>query len=96
MQKEILESQTHFSVILETNFQSAVGSGTLSDSTVLRNLGVPIGHSLISYQSITTGLGKLNVNTQRLNEDLDSAWEVLSEAIQTVLRKHGSEFPMKN
>ena len=65
----------------------------LSDSTVLRNLGVPIGHSLISYQSITTGLDKLNVNTQRLNEDLDRAWEVLSEAIQTVLRKHGSECP---
>ncbi len=65
----------------------------LSDSTVLRNLGVPIGHSLIAYQSIERGLGKLSVNVQRLSEDLDQSWEVLSEAIQTVLRKHGSELP---
>lgn len=65
----------------------------LSDSTVLRNLGVPIGHSLIAYQSIQRGLAKLEINAQRLNADLDNAWEVLSEAIQTVLRKQGGELP---
>ena len=65
----------------------------LSDSTVLRNLGVPVGHSLIAYRSIAVGLGKLLVNQERLSEDLDRSWEVLSEAIQTVLRKHGSELP---
>lgn len=65
----------------------------LSDSTVLRNLGVPIGHSLIAYKSIAVGLGKLVVNQRRISEDLDGSWEVLSEAVQTVLRKHGSELP---
>ena len=65
----------------------------LSDSTVLRNLGVPIGHSQIAYQSVRAGLSKLEINPQRLNSDLDTAWEVLSEAIQTVLRKHGGELP---
>ncbi len=65
----------------------------LSDSTALRNLGVPIGHSLIAYQAIQTGLSKLEINPQRLNADLDNAWEVLSEAIQTILRKHGGELP---
>ena len=65
----------------------------LSDSTVLRNLGVPIGHSVIAYKSIRRGLAKLEINAQRLNADLDNAWEVLSEAIQTVLRKHGGELP---
>ncbi len=65
----------------------------LSDSTVLRNLGVPIGHSLIAYKSIADGLGKLIVNQQRISEDLDRSWEVLSEAVQTVLRKHGGELP---
>ncbi len=65
----------------------------LSDSTVLRNLGVPIGHSLIAYKSIAVGLGKLIVNQQRISEDLDRSWEVLSEAVQTVLRKHGGELP---
>ena len=65
----------------------------LSDSTVLRNLGVPIGHSLIAYHSVATGLNKLRVNEQRLAEDLGNSWEVLSEAVQTVLRKYGSELP---
>ncbi len=65
----------------------------LSDSTVLRNLGVPLGHSLIAYQAIRDGLSKLEINPQRLNADLDNAWEVLSEAIQTILRKHGGELP---
>ncbi len=65
----------------------------LSDSTVLRNLGVPLGHSLIAYGAVEAGLSKLEVNSQRLNADLEEAWEVLSEGIQTVLRKHGSEMP---
>ena len=65
----------------------------LSDSTVLRNLGVPIGHSLIAFHSVATGLNKLRVNEQRLAEDLGNSWEVLSEAVQTVLRKYGSELP---
>ena len=65
----------------------------LSDSTVLRNLGVPIGHSLIAYHSVATGLNKLRINEQRLAEDLGNSWEVLSEAVQTVLRKYGSELP---
>ncbi len=65
----------------------------LSDSTVLRNLGVPIGHCLIAYRAIQNGLSKLEINSQRLNADLNDAWEVLSEAIQTILRKHGSELP---
>ena len=65
----------------------------LSDSTVLRNLGVPLGHSLIAYQSIGAGLTKLDVNHERLDSDLNESWEVLSEAVQTVLRAHGAELP---
>ncbi len=65
----------------------------LSDSTVLRNLGVAVAHSLISYQSVITGLKKLEINVDRINEDLERSWEVLSEAIQTVLRKCGRELP---
>ncbi len=65
----------------------------LSDSTVLRNLGVPLGHSLIAYQSMSSGLGRVEVNINAIDSDLDQAWEVLAEAIQTVLRKHGRETP---
>ena len=65
----------------------------LSDSTVLRNLGVAAGHSLISYQAVVAGLNKIEVNEIQINRDLEISWEVLSEAIQTVLRKHGSELP---
>jgi adenylosuccinate lyase len=65
----------------------------LSDSTVLRNLGVGVAHSLIAYQSSLKGIGKLEVNPPRLAEDLDNAWEVLAEPIQTVMRRYGVEKP---
>jgi len=59
----------------------------LSDSTVLRSLGTAFGHSLVALQSLAKGLDKLVINPQRLSEDLDQAWEVLAEAIQTVMRR---------
>ena len=65
----------------------------LTDSTVLRNLGVSCAHSLISYASISKGIGKLEINESKLNEDLDKAWEVLAEPIQTVMRRYGVENP---
>ncbi len=65
----------------------------LSDSTVMRNLGVAAGHSLISYQSVAAGLKKIEVNALQVNRDLENSWEVLSEGIQTVLRKYGGELP---
>ncbi|MFT7533994.1 MAG: adenylosuccinate lyase [Gammaproteobacteria bacterium] len=65
----------------------------LSDSTVLRNLGVGLGYSLVAYESCMKGLGKLEVNKARLNEDLENAWEVLAEPIQTVMRRYGVEKP---
>ena len=61
----------------------------LTDSTVLRNMGVALGYCLLGYVSCTQGLGKLEVNTQRLAEDLDANWEVLAEPIQTVMRRYG-------
>ena len=61
----------------------------LTDSTVLRNLGVAVGHATLAYQSLTLGLGKVQVDAGRLAEDLDRAWEVLGEAVQTVMRAHG-------
>jgi adenylosuccinate lyase len=61
----------------------------LSDSTVLRNLGVAVGHAALAYQSLKTGLGKLELDAGRLGEDLARAWEVLGEAVQTVMRAHG-------
>jgi adenylosuccinate lyase len=61
----------------------------LTDSTVLRNLGVAIGHSMLSFRSLTAGLEKIELNQARVAEDLDRAWEVLSEAVQTVMRAHG-------
>jgi adenylosuccinate lyase len=61
----------------------------LTDSTVLRNFGVAIGHSMLSFRSLTAGLEKIELNQARLAEDLDRAWEVLSEAVQTVMRAHG-------
>ncbi|HEX4870373.1 MAG TPA: adenylosuccinate lyase [Moraxellaceae bacterium] len=65
----------------------------LTDSTVLRNLGVGLAHSLIAYDAALKGIGKLEVNEQRLAEDLDNAWEVLAEPIQTVMRRYGIEKP---
>jgi len=65
----------------------------LTDSTVLRNLGVGLAHSLIAYQSSIKGISKLQLNAQRLDEDLDNAWEVLAEPIQTVMRRYAIEEP---
>jgi adenylosuccinate lyase len=65
----------------------------LTDSTVLRNLGVALGHSVLAYDSCLKGLGKLEINEQRLSEDLDAAWEVLAEPIQTVMRRYGLPQP---
>lgn len=61
----------------------------LTDSTVLRNLGVAIGHAVLAYQSLGVGLQKIELDASRVREDLDRAWEVLAEAVQTVMRAHG-------
>jgi len=65
----------------------------LSDSTVLRNLGSALGHSLIAYQATLKGLGRLEVNAAAIAEDLARSWEVLSEAVQTVMRRYGLPEP---
>ncbi len=65
----------------------------LTDSTVLRNLGVGLAHSLIAYEASLKGIGKLELNAQRLAADLDACWEVLAEPIQTVMRRYGIENP---
>jgi adenylosuccinate lyase len=65
----------------------------LTDSTVLRNMGVALGYSLLAYDALIRGLDKLEVNPQRLNEDLDNCWEVLAEPVQTVMRRYGIENP---
>lgn len=65
----------------------------LTDSTVLRNMGVAFGYTLLGYDSCLRGLNKLEVNPQRLAEDLDNSWEVLAEPIQTVMRRYGIENP---
>ncbi len=61
----------------------------LTDSTVLRNIGVAMGYATLAYSSLMTGLNKLELNEERLQEDLDHAWEVLAEPIQTVMRRYG-------
>jgi len=61
----------------------------LSDSTVLRNVGVALGHSLLAYESCLKGLGKLEADPGRMLADLDATWEVLAEAVQTVMRRYG-------
>jgi adenylosuccinate lyase len=65
----------------------------LTDSTVLRNMGVGFGYSMIAYKSAIKGLGKLKLNEQNLAQDLDNAWEVMAEPIQTVMRKAGIDKP---
>ena len=65
----------------------------LTDSTVLRNVGVPLGHSLIAFQSTLKGLRKLILNEQKLIDDLDNTWPVVAEAIQTILRREGYPNP---
>ena len=65
----------------------------LTDSTVLRNLGVGFAHSLIAYQSLLKGLNKLEINVDVIEADLNASWEVLAEPIQTVMRRYGIENP---
>jgi len=65
----------------------------LTDSTVLRNIGVPFGHTLIGLKSTLKGLGKLLVNTTKIEDDLNANWAVVAEAIQTILRKEGYPNP---
>jgi adenylosuccinate lyase len=65
----------------------------LTDSTVLRNIGVPIGHTLIAFNSLLRGLNKLIVNREKLSDDLENNWVVVAEAIQTVLRREGFHKP---
>ncbi len=65
----------------------------LTDSTVLRALGTAFGHTLVSLDALQRGLGKLSANPERLAADLDASWEVLAEAVQTVMRRHGLPNP---
>jgi len=65
----------------------------LTDSTVLRNVGVAIGHSLLAYESFLKGLSKLEADSERMRADLNNNWEVLAEAIQTMMRRYGIETP---
>jgi adenylosuccinate lyase len=65
----------------------------LTDSTVLRNLGVGFAHSMIAYQSLLKGLSKLEINADIIEADLNASWEVLAEPIQTVMRRYGIENP---
>ncbi|MDU9428878.1 adenylosuccinate lyase, partial [Escherichia coli] len=65
----------------------------LTDSTVLRNLGVAVGYSLIAYQATLKGISKLEANADAIAAHLDANWEVLSEPIQTVMRRYGIEKP---
>jgi adenylosuccinate lyase len=65
----------------------------LTDSTVLRNMGVALGYAVLGYESLLRGLEKLELNREALAADLDAAWEVLAEPIQTVMRRHGLPNP---
>ena len=65
----------------------------LSDSTVLRNMGVALGYTVLGLDALLRGQDKLQVNAAALNADLDAAWEVLAEPVQTVMRRHGLPDP---
>ena len=65
----------------------------LTDSTVLRNIGVAFGYTQLALDSCLRGLNKLQVNAERLNQDLDATWEVLAEPVQTVMRRYGIANP---
>src|SRR5690606_26879781 len=65
----------------------------LTDSTVLRNIGVPVAHSIIAFKSLERGIRKLEINEEKIRQDLDDNWVVIAEAIQTILRKEGFENP---
>ena len=68
----------------------------LTDSTVLRNIGVPLGHTIVAFNSFLKGLNKLIVNTEKINSDLENNWAVIAEAIQTVLRREGFHKPYES
>jgi len=80
---------THFATKLPTSRLQR----DLTDSTVMRNVGVGMAYSMIAYTSLLTGLSKVAVNPLRLQEDLDKSWQVLAEPIQTVMRRQGSDSP---
>jgi adenylosuccinate lyase len=65
----------------------------LTDSTVLRNIGVPLAHSLIAFKSLEKGIGKLLIHEEKISSDLDNNWAVVAEAIQTILRREGYPKP---
>jgi len=65
----------------------------LSDSTVIRNIGVPFAHSLIAYDSLKKGLKKLEVNKPKIDDDINNHWEIIAEGIQTILRRYGYPNP---
>jgi adenylosuccinate lyase len=65
----------------------------LTDSTVLRNIGVPFAHTLIAFRSVEKGLGKLVINDVKIHEDLENNWTVVAEAIQTILRRENYPNP---
>jgi adenylosuccinate lyase len=65
----------------------------LTDSTVMRNIGVPLSHSLIAINSLLKGLSKLFLNQEKIREDLENNWAVVAEAIQTILRREGFKKP---
>jgi adenylosuccinate lyase len=65
----------------------------LTDSTVLRNLGVALGYGLVAYEACLRGLGKLELNPAAIDADIDACWEILAEPVQTVMRRHGLPQP---
>jgi adenylosuccinate lyase len=65
----------------------------LTDSTVLRNMGVALGYTLLAYDSLLRGLNKLEADAERLHADLDANWELLAEPVQTVMRRYGVANP---
>jgi adenylosuccinate lyase len=65
----------------------------LTDSTVARNIGVPVAHTIIAYKSLLKGLGKLILNEEKIKKDLEANWAVVGEAIQTILRREGFPKP---
>jgi adenylosuccinate lyase len=65
----------------------------LTDSTVLRNVGVALGHTLIAYKNVLKGLSKLIINEEQINADLENNWAVVAEAIQTILRRENYPQP---
>ncbi|OGH94647.1 MAG: adenylosuccinate lyase [Candidatus Magasanikbacteria bacterium RIFOXYD2_FULL_41_14] len=65
----------------------------LSDSTVLRNQGIPLGHSLLALENILNGLSRLTINENKINEELENNWEILAEAVQIIMRREGVDKP---